>query len=158
MIARPKTTVYGNDFRNFYKRQTVDIKSQRLHDYENDRIIRLFLKKVRDRLINNPAGVHIKRIGYFYVHMIPFNLLWNYKGQKVHKYHPCFVPTDNSVFKFWTMDFHFTRSLVKSIRDRLKNGHRYLNMIKGVTVVDHFYLGANHYSWKQYKRIKKNEI
>lgn len=158
MLSKANKAVCGAQFRNYYRKATADEKNKRLHEHVNDRIIRLFIKKVKEKIVENRSGVHIHRMGYFYVHMLPFNMMWNYKNQKVYKYQLAFVPTDNSVFKFWGMDFHFGKELNKKLQDRIKNGYRYLNMIKGVTKVDHYYLGVNHYSWQQYKRLKKNEI
>ena len=155
MLSKAKQTVLGADFRNYYRKVTAHEKNKRLHEYENDRIIRLFIKKIQERLLTNRSGVHIHRIGYFYVHMLPFNLLWNYKNKKVNKYQLAFIPTDNSIFKYWGMDFHFARKLNKEVQDRIKDGYRYLNMIKGLSRVDHYYLGVNRYSWYQYKLMKK---
>ena len=47
----------NKDFRNYYKRRTRDIIDQRLHEYVNDRIIMLFLKKIGEKLIEYRAGV-----------------------------------------------------------------------------------------------------
>lgn len=158
MLSKAKKTVIGADFRNYYKKVTVNEKNKRLHEHENDRIIRLFIKKVQERLVENRSGVHIHRMGYFYVHMLPFNLLWNYKNKKVYKYQLAFIPTDNSIFKHWGMDFHFGRRINKEVQDRIKNGYRYLNMIRGLSRVDDYYLGVNKYSLRQHKLLKKNEI
>ena len=111
-------------------------------------------EKLKDKIINTPSGVHINRIGYFYVHMIPFNIKW-YTIKKIKKYHPTFIPTEASIFKFWTMDFHFSRNFVNEIQKRVKDGYRYLNMIKGISRTDYYYLGVNKYSLKQKKKYAK---
>ena len=159
MLSKEDKKIYGNGFRDYYKKRTILEKDKRLHEYDNDRIIRLFIKKLKDKIINTPSGVHINRIGYFYVHMIPFNIKW-YTIKKIKKYHPTFIPTEASIFKFWTMDFHFSRNLINEIQKRVKDGYRYLNMIKGISRTDYYYLGVNKYSWRQHKKIKKinNEI
>lgn len=158
MLVKAEKTVFGRDFRKFYLNKTKNNKKNRLDDYENDRIIRLFINKLKTKLIEYPSGIHINRIGYFYVHMLPFNMMWNYKNQKVNKYHLTFVPTFRSIFKFWSMDFHFTRSLGERLQNRIKNGYRYLNMIRAVTKKDYYYLGVNKNSFIQYKINRKNEI
>ena len=43
-----------------------------MHLYDNDRIIQLFTKKVAKNIIESKSGVHIKRLGYFYNHRIPW--------------------------------------------------------------------------------------
>lgn len=148
--------VTKNKFRDFYKRSTVDNKKSRIHEHINDRIIRLFIKKLSHKLVNNRSGVHIKRIGYFYVHMIPFDTRW-YTSKRIHKFHPTFIPTDKSIFTTWSMDFHFSNHITEKIQSRVKEGYRYLNMINGVTTVDYFYLG-NDKSLYENLKSQRNDI
>lgn len=150
MVATPEKAIVKQHFKSFYKRATKANIKGRIHEYVNDRIIRLFMKKVHERLINNRSGVHIKRIGYFYVHMVPFKVM---HGKKLNRYQIAFVPTDRSIFKYWGMDFMFDSTIKKQVQERVKKGYRYLNMIKGVTKVDYFYLGAPKYSLRQYRKI-----
>lgn len=158
MLVKGKRKVFGTEFRDYYRKATKNDK-RKLDRTDNEKIIRLFIKKLVEKITINPSGVHIRRIGYFYVHMMPFNVLWGYKGKYVFKYHPCFIPTRNSIFKFWGMDFHFSRKLNADIQQRINDGYRYLNMIRGVSDVDYYYLGTHRYSWRQHKIIKRrNEI
>lgn len=156
MLAKADRPIVKWDFRSYYKKVTKHERDKRLHEYTNDRIIRLFVKKVVDRIINNRSGVHINRIGYFYVHMIPFKLHIKYNGMP-HRYQLAFVPTDRSIFKYWGMDFTFNSALKKAVQKRVKEGYRYLNMIKGVSKVDHFYLGVKGLALYQYKKTKESK-
>lgn len=154
MLVKAEKPIVKQHFKKFYKKATKHNMAGRIHEYVNDRIIRLFLKKVHERLINNRSGVHIKRIGYFYVHMVPFNIFYK---KSLNKYQVAFVPTDKSIFKFWSMDFFFDARIGKRVQERVKNGYRYLNMIKGVTKEDNFYLGANYHALRQYHKILKHK-
>ena len=71
-LAPPTLKVLDKDFRNFYRKKTKNNIKKRLHHYDNDRIIRLFLKKVGDKMIENRSGVLINRIGSFFVYKHPF--------------------------------------------------------------------------------------
>lgn len=154
MLASAEKPVVKQYFKSFYKRATKHNKEERIHEYVNDRIIRLFLKKVHDRLINNRSGVHIRRIGYFYVHMVPFKPSL---AKRLNRYQVAFVPTHNSIFKYWSMDFCFDITIRNKVQERIKNGYRYLNMINGVTTSDNFYLGATKYALRQYRKIKMHK-
>ena len=133
---------FDTDFRNYYRKQTADIKDKRLHHYDNDRIIRLFLKKVNENLTENRAGVHINKIGYFFAYKHPFNFHKSVYFNHLKKYMFTFIPTENSIFKFWSMDFKFNRALTKRLSEKVKKGYRYLNMINGVSKKEYMYLGA----------------
>lgn len=154
MFVKDTQKIVRHDFRKFYRKATRDNIPKRLQDFENDRIIRLFLNKVSDRIATNKAGVHIKRIGYFYVHMIPFKF-YTITTNLPYKYQLAFIPTDKSIFKFWGMDFQFSSPLQKKVQAMYKKGHRWLNMIQGVTKIDHFYLGAHNATKRQCKRINR---
>lgn len=142
-IAPHDIKVVNKDFRDFYRKETANIKHKRLHEYTNDRIIQLFMKKVTQGVIENRAGVHINKIGYFFVYRHPFVALSEInKFRYLKRYMPTFIPTENSIFKYWSMDFKFEYTVYKRIDEMLKKGVRYLNLMLGVTKADHMYLGA----------------
>lgn len=146
----------NTDFRNFYRKETAHIKNKRLHHYENDRIIQLFLKKVSEKLIEYRAGIHINKIGYFFVYKHPFKFPPTFRNH-LKPYHLTFVPTENSIFKYWCMDFEFNRTLVKKLDTNIKNGFRYLNMINGVSKKEYMYIGAVPNAIRD-KKIRDNVI
>lgn len=159
MLSKEDKPIVKAFFRNFYKRATAHERDKRIHEHVNDRIIRLFIKKVVERLTNNKSGVHIKRIGYFYIHMTPFNYVTP-SVIKSDKYHLAFIPTQKSIFKYWDMSFHFSQPLMQAIRKKIKEGYRYLNMVKGLTNSTYFNIGNNEYAKKQIrikKRVLKNK-
>lgn len=147
----------NKDFRDFYKKKTRDIKEKRLHEYDNDRIIQLFLKKVGDNLVENRAGVHIHKIGYFFVYKHPFKFAPRYLPH-LKPYMLTFIPTENSIFKYWSMDFKFEHGLVQRMEQNVKKGYRYLNLMMGVTSKEYMYLGAVNSALVNKKRRYDNDI
>ena len=135
--------VLDKDFRNYYRKRTKDNTKNRLHHYDNDRIIRLFLKKVGDNIIKSRSGVLINRIGYFFVYRHPFIFRTTLRGKHLKRYMPTFIPTENSIFKYWSMDFKFSTKIMEGIDNNIKNGYRYLNLMNGVSKTDYIYLGAS---------------
>lgn len=141
MLTYNKLKVLNKDFRNFYKKETRDDINGRLHEYDNDKIIRLFIKKVAENLIDTPSGVHIKNIGYFHVYMIPYERVNRYNGRIDRRYQLTFTPTDNSYFRYWSMDYKFSRIVEAKLRKKLKKGYRYYNMANAVSKIDPYKIG-----------------
>ena len=149
--------VVDKDFRNYYRQKTANNIPKRLHEYTNDKIIRLFLKKVAEEIVRNRAGVHIDKIGYFYNHMIPFKFTPSFTRKiNLKKYYTTFIPTHDSLFKYWLMDFKFNHNIVKNMNERVDKGVKYLNMINGVSEEDYFYQGVNKSAL--YKLKKQNNV
>ncbi len=142
-LAPSTLKVLDKDFRNFYRKKTKNNIKKRLHHYDNDRIIRLFLKKVGDKMIENRSGVLINRIGYFFVYKHPFIFRTRIGMKHLKRYIPTFIPIENSIFKYWSMDFKFSTKIVNGIDNRIKNGYRYLNLMNGINKSDYIYLGAS---------------
>ena len=140
-----------------YKRRTRDIIDQRLHEYVNDRIIMLFLKKIGEKLIEYRAGVHINKIGYFFVYRHPFKFPPRVFPPHLRRYMFTFIPTENSIVKYWSMDFKFNKNLVEKLNANVKKGYRYLNLIMGVTKKEYMYLGAVN-SAKVNRKKEKDDI
>ena len=141
-IAPNKLKVVNKDFRNFYNKYTVDMKDKRIHEYQNDQIIQLFLKKMGETLVENRSGVHLNKIGYFFVYKHPFKFPPRLYFNHLKPYMLTFIPTEGSIFKYWSMDFKFNRTLTQKMESNVKNGYRYLNLMMGVTKKDYMYLGA----------------
>ena len=142
-IAPSTLKVLDKDFRNFYRKKTKNNIKKRLHHYDNDKIIRLFLKKIGDKMIENRSGVLINRIGYFFVYKHPFIFRTRIGMKHLKRYIPTFIPIENSIFKYWSMDFKFSTKIVNGIDNRIKNGYRYLNLMNGINKSDYIYLGAS---------------
>lgn len=142
-ICPADKSITNKPFRDYYRKQTKDIKQLRLHEYTNDKIIHLFMKKVAEGIVENRAGVHINKIGYFFVYRHPFEFPPSINGKPhLRRYMPTFIPTENSIFKYWSMDFKFEKSIYARIKERVEKGYRYLNLMLGVTKKDYMYLGA----------------
>ena len=142
-LAPSTLKVLDKDFRNFYRKKTKNNIKNRLHHYDNDKIIRLFLKKIGDKMIENRSGVLINRIGYFFVYKHPFVFRTRIGMKHLKRYIPTFIPIENSIFKYWSMDFKFSTKIVNGIDNRIKNGYRYLNLMNGINKSDYIYLGAS---------------
>ena len=140
-IAPHPIKCVNKDFRNFYKKKTADKMHLRLHEYDNDRIIQLFLKKMTEKLIESRAGIHINKIGYFLVYRHPFKFPPRYLPH-LKPFMLTFIPTENSIFKYWSMDFKFNRGLMNRMEAKVKKGYRYLNLMMGVTKKEYMYIGA----------------
>lgn len=126
-------------YRNNYKSRT-GVKSLTnpdiLPDYISKRhevykVVARIFKKIRDHMIDHPSGVHMEGIGYFFVFMVPFHRTFTYKGLR--EYQGTFVPTYGSKIKNWCFDFALSKKIFKGVRKRVRSGHRYLNMINGVS-------------------------
>lgn len=146
MLSYNKLKVNNKDFRNFYKRETKSNVKGRLHEYTNDKIIRLFLNKVANYIVEHPAGVYIDRIGYFHVYMIPYERVSRFNGKINPRYKLTFVPTDRSIFRYWSMDYQFRNKIVNNFNKKIKDGYRYLNLSDSVSNIDPYIIG---------KKIKK---
>ena len=90
-----------------------------------DRVIRSFIRKTAENLVNQPSGVYLKGIGYFYVHE---NVIFNAEHfRKTSRYFPCFIPDTKSCLKNFTFDYRFDRRVSRAIDKRTSSGARYLN-------------------------------
>ena len=156
-IAPNPIKCVNKDFRNYYRSKTVNIKHKRLHHYENDRIIQLFLKKVSEKLLEYRAGIHIKKIGYFFIYRHPFKFPPSAYKKHLKNYLLTFIPTENSIFKYWSMDFKFVKTLQEKVDKNVKKGYRYLNMINGVSKKEYMYIGAVPNAIRD-KKIRDNVI
>lgn len=141
-LAPNKIKCINKDFRDYYKRRTTDNIKKRLHEYDNDRIIQLFLKKMADYLIEYRAGILINKIGYFFVYKHPFKFAPSLTRNHLKPYMLTFIPTESSIFKYWSMDFKFNRSLRQRMETNVKKGYRYLNMMNGASKKEYMYIGA----------------
>lgn len=144
-----------HDFRSFYSSYFKGKKKPKHNFEEMIAIYREFFYVVTDAMFNSKAGVYIPKFGYFYVHRVPFRVRTN-TFRRTLQYRPCFIPTSSSPFKYYGFDFTNQPKLDKGIRDKLKKGHRYLNL---VTMVHHdlnyYYMGANMSSLIHYRFYEK---
>lgn len=141
-LAPNKIKCINKDFRKYYNHKMKDLKHKKIHEYENDKIIQLFLTKMADYLIENRAGILIDKIGYFFVYRHPFKFLPTIGKSHLKPYMLTFIPTEKSIFKYWSMDFKFNRNLRLRMESNIKKGYRYLNLMNGVTKKEYMYIGA----------------
>jgi hypothetical protein len=132
----------NKDFRNYYKKKTANNIKKRLHEYDNDRIIQLFLRKMANYLVEYRAGIFIDKIGYFFVYKHPFKFAPSLTRNHLKPYMLTFIPTENSMFRYWSMDFKFNRNLRARMEKNVKSGYRYLNLMNGVSKKEYMYIGA----------------
>lgn len=157
-IAKDYLKPFDKDFRNYYRKVTANEKHKRLHHYDNDRIIRLFLQKVAERIVDYRAGVNIKKIGYIFVYKHPFlNFVPSLYYNHLKPYMITFIPCENSILKYWSIDFRINKGLRQKMENNVKKGYRYLNLMRGVSKKEYIYLGAPPKVLNN-KKIKDNAI
>lgn len=128
IYTSPTSRVIGKDFWKFYNARVK--KSEKIERYTMDRITRKFLRRVSDNMVNQPSGVYLSGIGYFYIHET-FDT--NYYGySKTKRYYPAFIPEARSCLKRFTFDFRFYYKIDKGIKIKEKQGARYLNWTNAI--------------------------
>ena len=141
---RISSTYFRDNFPVFYRRvytrrtgnTNITKTPEKFEDYISKKpkvytIVSRIFRKIRDHMINHPSGVHMEGMGYFFVFMVPFHRTFTYRGLR--EYQGTFVPTYGSKIKNWCFDFALSKQIFKGVRKRVRAGHRYLNMINGVS-------------------------
>lgn len=119
MTAKSEHKFYTKDFKNRAH------KFKNREEYQN--FVRRFFEKIADHLIENPNGVLIKDLGYFFNFMLP-NPKLSVKGNKFlmnmetaqHTYSISFNPTVEHLD--WIMDKSFSKYVKKGVFRKLKSG------------------------------------
>lgn len=132
-------------FSYFYRRymDEIGLKKKRLTRHDASKIMKAFTTKMADALVESRSGLLIRGLGYFVNYRHPFTFVPNNQGYRhLTTYRPIHISTEDSIFKYYMMDYHFSPSIEKRVYDRTKEGYRYLNMMMGVCSRDCIYLGA----------------
>jgi len=115
-------------------------KSHRANDREELRkIVITICKHIGQEISDRKAGVHIDRLGYFFVWKVPRKMTYHVKakGEKIkerynhhtgqHMYTLIYQPSidKKGTLKLWLMDKCFNRSVKERVRDKILSGFRY---------------------------------
>lgn len=99
-----------------------------------------FFGVIAEDLVNNEAGVLLRKLGYFYMHMIPRKgTFYDYKakgdGYNLHTdnymYAPVFVPSRRGRRHLFllSMDSSFNFNIKEALRDNIRAGRRYKSYV-----------------------------
>lgn len=137
-------TASRDDFSRSYTAymRKEDIYHRRLTKTQIMRIIKVFIEKLGNHIVESRAGVLVKRIGYFCVYRHPFIFAPSLTRHHLRNYRIIHITNHNCIFRYYMMDYKFSNHLQKRVDKKVKEGQRYLNMMMGVTSMEDMYLGA----------------
>lgn len=127
MTAKSEHKHYTKDFKNK--------KNKFKHKDYYQAFVRKFFAKIAEKVIENPDGVFIEGVGYFFCFMHPSKKVYNFRdvvsfnySTEGHIYRITFAPAKD--LAEWCMD----RSYSKYIKDRVKE-----KLLKGELYKSHYY-------------------
>lgn len=119
----------------FYSKNFKDKKNKFKHKDYYQAFVRRFFEKVANKIIENPDGVMIEGVGYFFCYMLAKKMIYNMRdtvsfnfSTDGHMYRLTFAPARDVAE--WCMD----RSYSKYIKDRVKD-----KLLKGEGYKSHYY-------------------
>lgn len=103
------------------------------------KVITAICKHIGEEVVDREAGVHIRRLGYFFVWKIPRKMTYNIqvKGKGLeeaynhhtnhHMYSPIFLPSLDfkKTLEYWSMDNAFCKNVKHGVRDKVKEGFHF---------------------------------
>jgi len=103
------------------------------------KVVSTICKHIGNEIVDRDAGVHIRRLGYFFVWKIPRKMTYNtqIKGEELkenynhhtnnHMFSPIFLPSLDckNTLQYWSMDNSFCKSIKHGVRDKIKDGFHY---------------------------------
>ena len=121
----------NTEYRNYDK----IAEKHRVGDREELRkLMKAICKVIGEQIVERPGGVHIHRLGYFFVWKIPrkttFHMKVRGEGLKEsynyhsnhHMFSPIFIPSVDSrkTLEGWSMDNSFTSVVKQGIKDKVR--------------------------------------
>lgn len=130
------------EFVKFYREYISSLSKPKNKRISSTGLIQLcvseIFKHVADDLVNNKAGVVLRRIGYFGIWRVPeisilptsYRYIELNEHSEGYQYVIDFFPesTSNKLMSIWRMDRMFNNSLKKRISKKLKSGFKYSNL------------------------------
>lgn len=103
------------------------------------RIVKTICKHIGNELVERQGGVHVRRLGYFFVWKIPRKMTFTtqVRGGKLkesynhhsdnHMYSPVFLPAldHRNTLKDWGMDNAFSVNVKQGIKNKVRRGFKY---------------------------------
>lgn len=124
------------EYRDHYKGQNKSRKDLVVHRDRYTVAVSAIGESIAELLVKKPGGVFMKKLGYFFIWMIPRPLVNTMpsKNGSIKKYNhhtnnkmytPIFMPVKNIWLSLWTMDKKFTKPLKKTLSEEIISGKRY---------------------------------
>lgn len=114
----------------FYTKNFKDKKNKLKHKDYYQAFVRRFFEKIADKVIQNPDGVFIEGIGYFFCYMYPERGIYNIRNTVSFNfntdgyiYRITFAPTKD--LAEWCMDRGYSKYVKDRVKDKLMKGERY---------------------------------
>lgn len=123
-----------------YRKYDKILKKDKVKGREQLRkVIKTICDQIGEDIVERKAGVHIKRLGYFFIWKIPrkSTYLKKVRGGKleeIYNYHtnhyiysPIFLQSLDSKdsLKFWSMDNSFCEKVKLGVRDKILSSYKY---------------------------------
>lgn len=126
-------------YTEYLKYEKIPEKHKVKNRRELRKIVKTICKHIGNEIVDRQGGVHIKRLGYFFVWKIPRKMTYTtqVKGGSLkenfnhHSYHymysPIFLPSLDSknTFKNWSMDNSFSVNVKQGIKHKVRAGFKY---------------------------------
>lgn len=137
-LAKPFNLLH-HSINTEYLKQDIPKKYRLENREELRKLVREICGVIGEEIVNSEGGVHINRLGYFFIWKIPKKMTYNThisggKSEENFNYHtnhymysPIFLPSidKKSTLKNWGMDNSFNRKIRFGIKDKLKSGFKY---------------------------------
>ena len=102
-------------------------------------LVSVICKHIGNEIVERKAGVHIRRLGYFFIWKIPRKLTYTKqvkggKAEELYNYHtdqymysPILLPSldKNRTFFNWSMDNSFAHNVKKGVNKKVSEGYKY---------------------------------
>lgn len=139
----------GKDFIDYYDKKFYK-KHLLIPPKLANKIMGRFFEMLSDMIISSRSGVYLEGMGYFFVFTHPFKISSKLTYMKKHRL--VFVPTKNSPFKNYTLDWSFSRNMNTRLRKSIAKGYRYLNMLPAI--MDKLHIGVR--GFKESRNLASN--
>ena len=128
----------SNYFYTDYVKKYV-AKKGRVYSFGRDEFrntISDLITELGNELIESDNGVHMKKLGYFYIFTsitpyfkspksAPRKIMYHLTETNGRRFYPCFNPTAGSILKGFSLDFHDTTIFRKRVRNEAIKGKRW---------------------------------
>jgi hypothetical protein len=138
-LAKPFLLMHHSMNTEYLKYNKIPKKYRVEGREELRKLIKTICKHIGNEIVEKPGGVHIRRLGYFFVWKIPRKTTYHkkIKGGKLEEnynyhtnhymYSPIFLPSidKNRTFADWSMDNSFTSTVKQGIKNKVSSGFKY---------------------------------
>lgn len=138
----------ANGFTNYLKKngKTISMALPNKHKLTKSAMIKSILSRLVKHWIDSKAGVFIKGLGYFYVNRTPFAEKSIFNRRPIMRnrgFRMAFIPTKNSPLVDYNIDYSISGRNYVKIKEKIKEGNVYLNVMSSVLSYDEILDGYN---------------